>query len=309
MSDAYHIPALLHETLEYLLTTKDGVYVDGTLGGGGHAEAILEKISPGGKLIGIDADSDAQNEAGRRLRRFESNIVFVHDNVVNLRTILNAQGFSSIQGILLDLGVSSFQLDQGEKGFSYRSNDRLDMRMDKRQGLTAYDVVNSYDDARLAEVLWNYGEEPHSRRLARAIVRRRMERPIDTTGDLAAVIEDVAGAKYRIKTLSRVFQALRIEVNNELENLSHVLSDAVSLLAAGGHIVVLSYHSLEDRIVKRFFIEHAATSAPSGHPLLPDTPLTPDLRLLTRKPVIASAEEQGRNPRSRSAKLRAAEKL
>jgi 16S rRNA (cytosine1402-N4)-methyltransferase len=136
-----------------------------------------------------------------------------------------------------------------------------------------------------------------------------MERSIDTTGDLAAVIEDVAGAKYRIKTLSRVFQALRIEVNNELENLSHVLSDAVSLLAAGGHIVVLSYHSLEDRIVKRFFIEHAATSAPSGHPLLPDTPLTPDLRLLTRKPVIASAEEQERNPRSRSAKLRAAEKL
>ena len=309
MSDAYHIPALLHETLEYLLTTKDGVYVDGTLGGGGHAEAILEKISPDGKLIGIDADSDAQNEAGRRLRRFESNIVFVHDNVVNLRTILNAQGVSSIQGILLDLGVSSFQLDQGEKGFSYRSNDRLDMRMDKRQGLTAHDVVNSYDDVRLAEVLWNYGEEPRSRRLARAIVRRRMERPIDTTGDLTWVIEDVAGAKYRIKTLSRVFQALRIEVNNELENLSHVLTDAVSLLAAGGRIVVLSYHSLEDRIVKRFFVEHAATSAPSGHPLLPDTPLTPDLRLLTRKPVIASAEEQERNPRSRSAKLRAAEKL
>ena len=309
MSDAYHIPALLHETLEYLLTTKDGVYVDGTLGGGGHAEAILEKISPGGKLIGIDADSDAQNEAGRRLRRFESNIVFVHDNVVNLRTILNAQGISSIQGILLDLGVSSFQLDQGEKGFSYRSNDHLDMRMDKRQGLTAHEVVNSYDDVRLAEVLWNYGEEPHSRRLARAIVRRRMERPIDTTGDLTWVIEDVAGAKYRIKTLSRVFQALRIEVNNELENLSHVLTDAVSLLAAGGRIVVLSYHSLEDRIVKRFFVEHAATSAPSGHPLLPDTPLTPDLRLLTRKPVIASAEEQERNPRSRSAKLRAAEKL
>ena len=309
MSDAYHIPALLHETLEYLLTTKDGVYVDGTLGGGGHAEAILGKISPGGKLIGIDADSDAQNEAGRRLRRFESNIVFVHDNVVNLRTILNAQGVSSIQGILLDLGVSSFQLDQGEKGFSYRSNDHLDMRMDKRQGLTAHEVVNSYDDVRLAEVLWNYGEEPHSRRLARAIVRRRMERPIDTTGDLTWVIEDVAGAKYRIKTLSRVFQALRIEVNNELENLSHVLTDAVSLLAAGGRIVVLSYHSLEDRIVKRFFVEHAATSAPSGHPLLPDTPLTPDLRLLTRKPVIASAEEQGRNPRSRSAKLRAAEKL
>jgi 16S rRNA (cytosine1402-N4)-methyltransferase len=309
VSDAYHIPALLHETLEYLLTTRDGVYVDGTLGGGGHAEAILENISPDGKLIGIDADSDAQNEAGRRLRRFESNIVFVHDNVVNLRTILNAQGLSSIQGILLDLGVSSFQLDQGEKGFSYRSNDRLDMRMDNRQGLTAHDVVNSYDDARLAEVLWNYGEEPHSRRLARAIVRRRMERPIDTTGDLTWVIEDVAGAKYRIKTLSRVFQALRIEVNNELENLSHVLADAVSLLAAGGRIVVLSYHSLEDRIVKRFFVEHAATSAPSGHPLLPDTSLTPDLRLLTRKPVIASAEEQERNPRSRSAKLRAAEKL
>ena len=309
MSDAYHIPALLHETLEYLLTTRDGVYVDGTLGGGGHAEAILEKISPDGKLIGIDADSDAQNEAGRRLGRFESNIVLVHDNVVNLRTILSAQGISSIQGILLDLGVSSFQLDQGEKGFSYRSNDRLDMRMDNRQDLTAYDVVNQYDDAHLAEVLWKYGEEPHSRRIARAIVRSRMEYSIDTTGELAAVVEFVAGAKHRLKTLSRVFQALRIEVNNELENLSHVLTDAVSLLATGGHIVVLSYHSLEDRIVKRFFLEHAATSAPSGHPLIADTPLTPDLRLLTRKPIIASAEEQERNPRSRSAKLRAAEKL
>lgn len=309
MSDAYHTPALLQETLEYLLTAKEGVYIDGTLGGGGHAEAVLENITPGGTLIGIDADEDAHSEAHKRLARFENHVVFVHDNVVNLKTILSAHSVSSVRGILLDLGVSSHQLDQGEKGFSYRMNNLLDMRMDKRQALTAGMVVNTYDDARLAEVLWKYGEEPHSRRLARAIVRRRTERPIETTGDLAEVIEDTAGAKYRIKTLSRVFQSLRIEVNNELENLKHILADAVDLLAPAGRIVVLSYHSLEDRIVKNFFAERSAILQRSAHPMIPDTVLTPQLRLLTRKPVTASEEEQQRNPRARSAKLRAAEKV
>jgi 16S rRNA (cytosine1402-N4)-methyltransferase len=309
VSDAYHVPVLLREALEYLITSDHGVYVDGTLGGGGHAEAIASRIGSRDMLIGIDADEDAQSEAGVRLQRFGQKVILVHDNVANIRAILNAQAVTSIRGIFLDLGVSSYQLDRGDKGFSYRSDNALDMRMDRRQILTARAVVNNYEAEELATIFWKYGEEPHNRRLARAIVRRRSIKPIETTGDLAAVVEEIAGAKYRTKTLSRVFQSIRIEVNNELEHLSRTLADALDLLASGGRIVVLAYHSLEDRIVKNFFLEQSATSVRSGHPLLPDVPLVPRLRVLTRKPVTASKEEQEQNPRARSAKLRAAEKI
>jgi 16S rRNA (cytosine1402-N4)-methyltransferase len=309
VSDVYHVPVLLREALEYLITPGSGVYVDGTLGGGGHAEAIALRLGAQGTLIGIDADEDAHREAGARLQKFGRHVILVHDNVANIRAILNAQALTSIRGILLDLGVSSYQLDRGDKGFSYRTDDALDMRMDRRQILTARTVVNSYGAEELANVFWKYGEEPHNRRLAREIVRRREIKPIETTGDLAAVVEAIAGAKYRTKTLSRVFQSIRIEVNNELEHLSRTLTDALDLLAPGGRIVVMSYHSLEDRIVKNFFVEHSATSIRSAHPLLPDTPLVPRLRVLTRKPVTASTEEQEQNPRARSAKLRAAERL
>ena len=309
MDDAYHIPVLLDEIIECLVTVREGRYVDGTLGGGGHAEKILEKIYPSGTLIGIDADADAQNEARQRLNRFHTNVIFVHNNTSHISSILQSLHIQSIHGLLLDLGVSSFQIDEGSKGFSFRGNDRLDMRMDNRQTLDAHTIINSYSEEQLANIFFHYGEEKFSRRIARMVAERRMLQPIDTTGDLAALIESKVHPPYAIKTLARIFQALRIEVNNELERLQTILNDSLGFLARGGRIVVISYHSLEDRIVKNFFAQHAATVIRSGNKYMPDTELVPSLRILTKKPVLASEEEQKRNPRSRSAKMRVAEKM
>lgn len=309
MNSAYHIPVLRDEVLEFLITELHGVYVDGTLGGGGHAESIIEKIYPHGTLIGIDADADAQNAAEERLQRFESNVIFVHDNNANIRSILQSLNIPAIHGLLLDLGVSSFQLDEASKGFSFRADDVLDMRMDRRQSLDARTIVNMYSDEQLADIFWKYGEERNSRRIARTIIERRQMKKIETTGELAAIIGKKVPEPFLTKTLARIFQALRIEVNNELDSLTRTLSDAVRLIASGGRIVVISYHSLEDRIVKNFFQEKSAVSIPSGHKLIPDTLITPVLRVLTKKPVTASREEQSLNPRSRSAKMRVAEKI
>ncbi|HTR81537.1 MAG TPA: 16S rRNA (cytosine(1402)-N(4))-methyltransferase RsmH [Bacteroidota bacterium] len=309
MSGQYHIPVLRDEVIDFLITKPEGVYVDGTLGGAGHAERIAEKIYPAGTLIGIDADADAQAEARERLRRFSANTVFVHDNNANIRSILQTRNIPTIQGLLLDLGVSSFQLDEGSKGFSYRTNDVLDMRMDRRQGMTAATVVNSYSDEQLADIFWKYGEERNSRRIARAIVERRSAKKIETSADLASVVEEKIHAQFLTKSLARIFQALRIEVNSELESLSRALHDSLTFLASGGRIVVISYHSLEDRIVKNFFQENSATVVRSGHKLVPDTPAIPMLKILTKKPIAPSTGEQRSNPRSRSAKMRVAERV
>ena len=309
MSRPYHIPVLRDEVITFLITKQEGVYVDGTLGGGGHAENILEKIYPLGTLVGIDADADAHGEAEKRLQRFSSNAVLVHDNNANIRSILQSLNISSIQGLLLDLGVSSFQIDEGSKGFSFRGDDALDMRMDRRQSLSASTVVNTYPVEDLADIFWKYGEEKNSRKIARAIGERRGGKRIETTGDLAGIIERRVPGQFLTKTLARIFQALRIEVNHELESLSRTLNESVDLLAGGGRIAVISYHSLEDRIVKSFFMEQSATFIPSGHKLVPDMPASPALRVLTRKPVIPSREEQLSNPRSRSAKMRVAERI
>lgn len=305
----YHIPVLLNEVLEHLITTPDGIYVDGTLGGGGHAEKICERLSKQGVLIGIDADADALQEAEQRLKRFQSSVQIVHDNTANIVSLLQAKKISAIHGLLLDLGVSSFQLDDASKGFSFRSNERLDMRMDKRQLLDAHTIVNTYKSEELANVLWKFGEEKQSRRIARAIVKKRETAPIETTGQLSSIIEEVVGGRFLIKTLARVFQAIRIEVNNELESLQNILKDSIQFLAVGGRIVVISYHSLEDRIVKNFFHECAATSIPSGNKFQPDTPKIPELKMITKKPITASEEEVKINPRSRSAKMRVAQKV
>ncbi|NUN69928.1 MAG: 16S rRNA (cytosine(1402)-N(4))-methyltransferase RsmH [Bacteroidetes bacterium] len=299
---------MLGETLGYLITESDGIYVDGTLGGGGHAEAICERLSGNGTLIGIDADADAIHEAGNRLRRFERSIHLVNDNTAHIAHILRARNISTIHGLLLDLGVSSFQLDEASKGFSFRGDDRLDMRMDRRQPLDAFGVVNGYDEAELADVIFHYGEERASRRIARRIVERRSEAPIETTGQLAAIVQSVAGGKFAVKSMARVFQAIRIEVNDELHRLQAILSDVLPFIAPGGRIVVISYHSLEDRIVKTFFNECAAEFIPSGNKFQPDTPRVPELKVLTKRPVEAADEEQRNNSRSRSAKLRAAER-
>jgi 16S rRNA (cytosine1402-N4)-methyltransferase len=305
----FHTPVLCKEAVDYLVGREDGIYVDGTLGGGGHAEAILEKIYPHGKLIGIDADDDACKNARRRLEKYASNVIFVHDNTVNIASILAAHGVSSIHGILLDLGVSSYQLDEGKKGFSFRSDEMLDMRMDRRQHLDAKSVVNTYPEEELALLFRKYGEEKNSRRLARAIANQRALGSIETTGEIASIVEKTIGSRFLVKSLARIFQALRIEVNNELANLSTLLRESLHTMETGGRMVVISYHSLEDRIVKKFFLEESMSYTPSENKLLPDTPRNPNLRILTKKPVRASKEEQQRNPRSRSAKMRAAERI
>jgi 16S rRNA (cytosine1402-N4)-methyltransferase len=309
VEEIYHIPVLLHEAIDMLVTVRNGVYVDGTLGGGGHAERICERIYPEGMLVGIDADADAQQEARKKLARFDPRVKLVHDNTVFLRSILHSLDIHFIHGLLLDLGVSSYQLDERGKGFTFRSDAPLDMRMDSRQMLTAQTIVNEYDEHTLADIFYKYGEEHLSRRIARAVVAARSIQAIDSTARLVAIVEKCVGGKHVTKSLARIFQALRIEVNDELGRLEHILRDAVDMLAPGGRIVVIAYHSLEDRIVKNYFLEQAAVVIPSGNKLVPDTPRIPALRVLTKKPIIASDDELEENSRSRSAKMRVAEKV
>ena len=306
---SYHTPVLREEVLAWLITSTDGVYVDATLGGGGHAESILQRLDPTGMLVGFDADPDPIQFAAGRLSVFGERAILVRDNFRNLSAALTLRGINRVSGILFDLGVSSYQLDEPSKGFSFRGDDRLDMRMDPSQSLDARAVLNYYDEAELADLIWSYGEERASRSIARAVARQRTEAPLETTGELVALVRSVVGERFLIKTLARVFQALRIEVNGELGNLTDGLAQAVKVLKPGARVVVISYHSLEDRIVKETFKRDAALFEPSGNKLVPDKVLEPTLRILTKKPIGATEEECRLNPRSRSAKLRAAEKL
>ncbi len=305
----YHVPVLVDEVLTFLVPTPGGTYVDGTLGGGGHAEHMLSLCGPDGTLIGFDQDGDALAFARERLFPFGDRVTYRKGNFSTLVPTLEELGVDGVQGILLDLGVSSHHLDAAERGFSFQADAPLDMRMDRDQALDARTVVNTYEVGDLTDVFRTYGEERNAYRIARVIVRARERRPIETTGELAAAVESAVGGKFLKKTLARVFQGIRIEVNRELDHLSSALRQGVDALALGGRIVVISYHSLEDRIVKEFFRDEARTAIPSGHPLIADTPVEPRLRILTRKPVEATPEECARNPRARSAKLRAAERI
>lgn len=305
MASAFHTPVLLQEAISFLVT-KEGVYVDATLGGGGHAEAILERLGTGGSLVGIDADRDAIDFAAARLTRFGGRVILEQANFLDMKTVLSRRGLSQVRGILFDLGVSSFQFDKPEKGFSYRSDGRLDMRLDQRHGLTASDVINNLSEGQLADLFWKYGEERSSRRIARSIVEHRKRSRIETTGMLTDAIRKAVGGKFVNKSLSRIFQAIRIHVNNELENLRIALKDSIELLMPGGRLVVISYHSLEDRIVKETFRNPVASAQPG---LQYDHQAKSPLKILTKKVVRASAAEIENNPRARSAKLRAAEKL
>lgn len=307
-TEPYHTPVLLHEVLELLFTSPTGTYVDATLGGGGHTEALLQKLHGTGRLVGIDADVDALAFSRNRLARHGDRVQLVHQNFGNLKVVLSQLRIEKVDGILFDLGVSSFQLDEPGKGFSFRTDQRLDMRMDRSQKFDASLLINTYGERELAEVITKHGEERHARRIARRIVQRRAVSAVETTAQLTQLVEEAVGRKDSVKSLARVFQALRIEVNNELVLLERALSDAIDLLDQNGRLVVISYHSLEDRIVKTMFKEASATVVPSGTKLLPPRAKAPRLRLLTKKPIEASTMEIEANPRARSAKLRAAER-
>jgi 16S rRNA (cytosine1402-N4)-methyltransferase len=301
----YHTPVLLQETVSFLLTSPDGVYVDCTLGGGGHAASVVQKLRRG-RIIGFDRDAEAIQAARIRLRDYGSSFEPVHAPFSDLREQLMERHITAVDGILLDLGVSSHHIDEPDRGFSFQKAGPLDMRMDNRSGMSAADVVNTYTEKELASVLWNYGEERDANRIAKAIVRSR---PFGTTEELSACVRSIVRQPATTKALARVFQGIRIEVNKELEELHTVLADVPKLLVRGGRIVVLTYHSLEDRIVKDFFKARSAKKDETISKFLPERPLSPDLRIVNRKPVIASDREQSKNPRSRSAKLRAAERI
>lgn len=303
-----HITVLLEEAVESLQPKAEGIYIDGTFGGGGHSSLILER-APGATLYGIDADPDAIERA-EKLRESHAGLIPVHDNFRNLTAIRADRQIPPVDGVLLDLGLSSFQLDQAERGFAFRFEGPLDMRFDNTQGESAADVVNYADEFDLADIIWRYGEEKQSRRIARTIIERRKTRPFTSTSDLAAVIENAVGGRRgkAIHPATKTFQALRIKVNEELSALEDVLSAAVDALAVGGRLVVISFHSLEDRMVKQFIAhESAACICP------PDVPVcvchhSPSLKRIG-KPIKPSAKEQSINTRSRSAIKRVAERI
>ncbi|MEE9225574.1 MAG: 16S rRNA (cytosine(1402)-N(4))-methyltransferase RsmH [Bacteroidota bacterium] len=305
----FHTPVLADVVLSYLVTDLKGVYVDATVGGGGHAERILEKLEREGRVVALDRDGNAVTFAQERLSKYGDRVRIVRANFAEVGTIVERLGIDKTFGILLDLGVSSYQVDEEGRGFSFQRNEGIDMRMDQRQELSGWTVVNRYSQDLLADLLRQYGEEKHARRIAKSIVQRREERPLNSTRDLVDIVRSVVGGKHVQKSLARVFQAIRIEVNQELENLHKALHDMVDVLRVGGRIVVISYHSLEDRIVKEFFRAEAAASIPSGTKLIPDRPRQQLLRILTKRPIVPGRAEVMVNSRARSAKLRAAERI
>ncbi len=305
---AEHVPVLLEAALDALQPAPGGCYIDLTVGAAGHARGILERSSPTGRLLALDADAEAVQYARSALRDFGERAIVRHGSFDALGELAAEAGFAAVAGILADLGLSSRQLDRPERGFSFQTPGPLDMRLDRAtQETTAADLVNGLSEQELATIIYRYGEEHRSRAVARAIVR---ERPLRTTTELAEVVARAVGRpRGRIHPATRVFMALRIAVNDELGALERMLPQAVTLLAPGGRLAVISFHSLEDRIVKDYFRQEA-----KGCICPPEAPVCtcgrqPRLRLLTRRPVEPSAEECARNPRSRSAKLRAAEKL
>ena len=287
-----HVPVMREEVLEALQIVNSGVYVDATVGLGGHAEGIMQRAGECA-LIGIDRDDQAIEIAGRRLRDYKT-VHLVRDSFSNIGTIVKALGYSKVNGILLDIGVSALHLKSEGRGFSFLKDEPLDMRMDKRQDLTAEIVVNKYSEKDLADIIWKFGEERFSRRIAKAIITARHKRPVRSCGDLAGIIEMSVRRRGRIHPATKTFQALRIEVNKELEELPAAIETGADLLDTGGRFCILSYHSLEDRIVKNAFRRLAKEGR---------------FNIITRKPLVPARLERQSNPSSRSAKLRVGEKI
>ena len=307
-----HYSVLLNECIEGLDIKPDGIYVDMTTGGAGHSYEIVKRLTNGGKHIAIDRDDDALNAARQRLAEFSDRVIFVKDNFRNISSILDDLGIEKIDGVIADLGVSSYQLDTAERGFSYNNDGLLDMRMNKSDSLTAYDVVNTYSKDKLKQIIYDYGEEKFAPRIASFIEQARNEKPIETTWELSDIIKSAIPQKARVggsHPAKRTFQAIRIEVNGELDAIEPAITSAVERLKVGGRIAIISFHSLEDRIVKK-----TMAGLCKGCTCPPELPMcvcgkTPSVKLVSRKPILPSEKELEENPRSRSAKLRVAEKI
>lgn len=307
-----HYSVLNRETIEGLNIKEDGIYVDCTLGGAGHSKKILERLSDKGKLIAFDQDLVAIENAKKELEQYKDKVILIHNNFSQLENELNRLSINEVDGIVFDLGVSSPQLDEAERGFSYQHDAPLDMRMDQTNSLKAYDVVNEWPYEDLVRIFFHYGEEKFSKQVARLIEKRRNEQPIETTYELVEIIKDAIPAFARRKgghPAKRIFQAIRIAVNDELNVFEDALHQAARVLSIGGRIAVITFHSLEDRICKQSMKRWSTSpNIPKEIPILPEN-LTPPFKLITKKPITPSEEELEQNRRSRSAKLRIAEKI
>lgn len=307
-----HEPVLLQETLDALNIKENGIYVDCTVGGAGHSIEILKRVGPDARLVAIDQDENALMAATERLKDYKDQVYFIKCNYAYLGQILDSLNIDKVDGVLMDIGVSSHQLDEGDRGFSYHQEAELDMRMDTNQELSAKDVVNKYSKEDLETIFWNYGEEKWGMRIAEFIVEARQEKEIVTTFDLVEIIKAAIPKKVRMQSkhpAKKVFQAIRIEVNKELDVLETGIHSAVDRLKIGGRLVVITFHSLEDRIVKTNFKDLS-----KGFEYPPEIPIqvtekTEKIKVITKRPIVASQEELERNNRSRSAKLRVAERI
>jgi len=311
MTDNFHIPVLSHEAVKYLINheLQTQIVVDGTLGGGGYTKLICENLKPNDKIISIDKDLHALEYAMKNLESCKEKIIFVNGNFAEVKNILDDNGVKEITGLVLDLGLSSYQLES-EEGFSFMRNTELDMRAYKKDDMAASDILNEYKKDDLIELFEKYGEIGNAERLSKAIIEKRKITKIKTTFDLVEIVKSEynINKKNSIDFLAKIFQALRIHVNNEIENLERVLKDSLEVLVKGGRIVVISYHSLEDRIVKNFFKEESKKYRPTDNPYF-DEEINPKLQILTKKALVPTREEIISNSRARSAKLRCAERM
>ena len=311
MDGLKHVPVLLNECIEYLNIRPEGTYLDGTLGMGGHSEQIASRLTTG-RLICIDRDETAIERAGKRLAGFGDKVILVHGNFSNAASILDSLGVNGVDGMLFDLGVSSPQLDEAQRGFSYMNDAPLDMRMDRSDGVSAYEVVNIWSEERLRRILWDYGEERYARRVVAAIAEKREQHPIETTLELAAIIKNAmpaAALREKQHPAKRSFQAIRIAVNDELAAIARMMETAPDKLRPGGRLCVISFHSLEDRIVKSgIAARENGCTCPREAPVC-TCGFVRTLRSVSRKPILPGEEELENNPRSRSAKLRVAERV
>lgn len=307
-----HVSVLLEETIDSLNIKPDGIYVDGTLGGGGHSLEICKRLGDGGRLIGIDQDMDAIRAATERLKNYSDKVTIVHSNYQNIDSVLRDLSIGGVDGIVLDLGVSSYQLDNADRGFTYREDTPLDMRMDQSQPMTAKDIVNEYSEQELFRVIRDYGEDSFAKNIAKHIVKARQDKPIETTGELNDIIRAAIPARVRQgggHPSKKTFQAIRIELNRELDVLEQSLDKMIGLLNPGGRLSIITFHSLEDRIVKNIFRKNM-------NPCIcpPEFPVctcgrVPTGKVITRKPIVPDAEEISNNKRAKSSKLRVFEKI